>query len=158
MDKKIFAVIAILVIVSVAAGALILGNSTGEKDKSEEDNVTTQVPPAEVDTQNNSANTSVSEYKDGSYSAEGSYISPGGTDVIKVTLTLDEDLVTEVKVAPVEANGESRNYISLFSSGVSGVVVGENIDEINVGKINGSSLTSGGFNKALEEIKSQAKQ
>jgi hypothetical protein len=34
--------------------------------------------------------------------------------------------------------------------------VGKNIDELNVSKVAGSSLTSGGFNQAVEKIKQEA--
>ena len=36
------------------------------------------------------------------------------------------------------------------------VVVGQDIDEISVSRVAGSSLTSGGFNRAIEEIKAEA--
>ena len=35
-------------------------------------------------------------------------------------------------------------------------MVGKKLDEIKVSKVAGSSLTSGGFNQAVEEIKTQA--
>jgi hypothetical protein len=37
------------------------------------------------------------------------------------------------------------------------MVVGKNIDEVNLGKVSGSSLTPIGFNNAIEDIRSQAK-
>jgi hypothetical protein len=39
---------------------------------------------------------------------------------------------------------------------VSGEVVGKSLDDIKVSKVAGSSLTSGGFNKAIEQIKTDA--
>jgi hypothetical protein len=43
-----------------------------------------------------------------------------------------------------------------FISGIAGVVVGKNIDSIKVDKVGGSSLTSGGFNAAVDAIKADA--
>jgi hypothetical protein len=36
------------------------------------------------------------------------------------------------------------------------VVVGQDIDQISVSRVAGSSLTSGGFNQAIDTIKSEA--
>ncbi len=43
-----------------------------------------------------------------------------------------------------------------FAGGISDVVVGKNINDIDVDKVSGSSLTSGGFNEAIEKIKQEA--
>ena len=53
-------------------------------------------------------------------------------------------------------NPDSTRYQESFQSGIADVVVGKNIDEIQVDKVAGSSLTSGGFNAAIEQIKAEA--
>lgn len=54
-------------------------------------------------------------------------------------------------------SGESRKYMSKFSSGYKSLVVGKNISTLSLGKVSGSSLTGKGFNDALSKIKAQAK-
>ena len=51
---------------------------------------------------------------------------------------------------------ESEQYQGEFIGGIADVVVGEDIDEISVSRVAGSSLTSGGFNEAIEAIKADA--
>lgn len=96
------------------------------------------------------------EYAAGTYSAEGSYTNPGGQSSVEVEMTLgDGGVVEDVTVTP-QATGTSRQYQDKFVSGIADEVVGKSIDELDVSKVSGSSLTSGGFNEALAQIKSDA--
>ncbi|WP_258802588.1 FMN-binding protein [Pseudarthrobacter sp. NS4] len=100
--------------------------------------------------------TSGSEYKDGTYSADGNYVSPNGTETVGVQLTLASGTVTDVQITQHPSNPNTRKFQGEFAGGIAEQVVGKNIDDINVSKVAGSSLTSGGFNQALEQIKSEA--
>lgn len=95
-------------------------------------------------------------YTDGTYTAEGSYATPETVETIQVTLTLESDAVTAVEVTGDPQRPESEQYQSQFIGGISDEVVGEDIDEIAVSRVAGSSLTSGGFTEALEAIKAEA--
>ena len=96
-------------------------------------------------------------YKDGAYSATGTYFSPGGEDRISVTLTLKKDIITDVSVTPEPGSRTSAKYQDMFIGSYKQYVVGKNIGSVNLGKISGSSLTAGGFNDALAQIKAEAK-
>lgn len=98
-----------------------------------------------------------STYKDGTYSADGSYRSPAGTETIGVTITLKGDVITKVTVVPKATDPKSDRFQDMFASGISEVVVGKKIDTLQVSKISGSSLTSGGFNEAVTKIEAAAK-
>jgi uncharacterized protein with FMN-binding domain len=74
-----------------------------------------------------------------------------------VTVTLADDVITDVQVSGNPTNSESKQYQSQFIGGISSEVVGKKIEDISVSRVAGSSLTSGGFNKAIEEIKTEAK-
>ncbi len=95
-------------------------------------------------------------YADGTYEAEGSYTSPGGQESISVSLTLAGGVVTEVTVTPEATSGNAAQYQKAFASGIADEVVGVDIDDLSVDKVSGSSLTSGGFNDAVETIKADA--
>ncbi|MEO9327134.1 calcium-binding protein [Gordonia sp. B21] len=95
-------------------------------------------------------------YKDGVYTAEGGYISPGGPQKVGVTVTLSNNIIKAVSVDTSLTKGPSLEYQGKFAGGIADVVVGKNIDEIDVHKVSGSSLTSGGFNEAIEKIKKEA--
>lgn len=102
------------------------------------------------------APTSTGSYADGEYSATGEYQSPGGAESIEVTVTLGGNVVTEVTVAGNATAGNAVRYQGEFEEGIAAEVVGVNIDELAVDKVAGSSLTSDGFNAAIEQIKADA--
>lgn len=102
------------------------------------------------------AGTSSGGYADGTYTAEGTYNTPESVEQITVTLTLENDIVTAVKVTGDPQARESQQYQSQFIGGIADEVVGQNIDDLSVDRVAGSSLTSGGFNAAVEEIKAEA--
>ncbi|MFV0319598.1 MAG: FMN-binding protein [Microbacterium sp.] len=95
-------------------------------------------------------------YTDGSYTAEGSYATPESVETIQVTVTLQDDRVTEVTVVGDPQKPESAQYQGRFIGGIAEEIVGRDIDELDVSRVAGSSLTSGGFNAAIEQIKQQA--
>ena len=95
-------------------------------------------------------------YADGTYTAEGSYATPESVETISVTVTLENDVVTDVEVSGDPQKRESVQYQGQFIGGIADVVVGQDIDDISVSRVAGSSLTSAGFNQAIEEIKSEA--
>ena len=103
-----------------------------------------------------SAGASGSAYTDGTYTADGSYQTPESVEKISVTVTLQDDVITAVSVSGNPQKRESEEYQSKFIGGISSEVVGKSIDEISVSRVAGSSLTSGGFNQAIETIKAEA--
>ncbi|SDH02610.1 FMN-binding protein [Microbacterium pygmaeum] len=102
------------------------------------------------------AGASTSTYADGTYTAEGSYATPESVESITVTVTLADDVITAVEVTGDPQKRESEQYQGQFIGGISDVVVGQDIDTISVSRVAGSSLTSGGFNEAIDAIKSEA--
>ena len=97
-------------------------------------------------------------YADGTYEASGSYATPESVEQIQVTVELSDDVITAVEVVGDPTRPESERYQGEFIGGISDVVVGKDIDEISVSRVAGSSLTSGGFNDAIEQIKADAAQ
>ena len=100
--------------------------------------------------------TDAGAYEDGTYEASGDYQAPSGTESVDVTVTLEGGVITDVTVVGNATDPEAKQHQGEFIDGIAGEVVGKPIDEIQVSKISGSSLTSGGFNKAIDEIKADA--
>lgn len=94
-------------------------------------------------------------YTDGTYEASGSYANPGGQSSIDVTMTIADNVVTDLMLEP-GATGTSLSYQKQFIGGAAGEVVGKAVGDIDVSKVSGSSLTSEGFNKALDQIRQDA--
>ncbi|WP_324014391.1 hypothetical protein [Microbacterium sp. JZ37] len=95
-------------------------------------------------------------YADGTYTAEGSYQTPETVETVSVTVTIQDDVVTAVEVTGDPQAAESRQYQSQFIGGIADEVVGVALDDLAVDRVAGSSLTSGGFNAAIEQIKQDA--
>jgi uncharacterized protein with FMN-binding domain len=116
-------------------------------------NSTSETPPANTD----SSSTATSQaYKDGTYSASGMYHSPGGTQSIGVRVTIQNDIVTDSNVVDQASDGDSQSYQMDFISGYKRYVIGKSVNGIHLSQVSGSSLTSLGFNNALEQIKQKA--
>ncbi|WP_309129010.1 FMN-binding protein [Microbacterium sp.] len=126
------------------AGALVLTACSGAADAEDRPQ------------QDGTASDAAAPYKDGEYTAEGSYQTPETVETISVTLTLNDDVVTEVAVTGEPQAPETERLQGQFIDGVADVVVGKKLDELQVDRVAGSSLTSGGFNQAVEAIKTLA--
>ncbi|GAC53050.1 FMN-binding protein [Gordonia amicalis] len=138
------------VVAAVAAVGLVAGACSSDDSESG----STTAP--ETSTAAVAGDATGDQYKNGEYTAEGGYISPGGPQKVGVTVTLSNDVITAVSVDTSQTKGPSVEYQGKFAGGISDVVVGKNIDDIDVDKVSGSSLTSGGFNEAIEKIKQEA--
>jgi Uncharacterized protein conserved in bacteria len=95
-----------------------------------------------------------STYVDGNYMATGQYGSLPSS--IGVSVTLKDDVITAVKVTPHATNVTSRDYQERFAEAIPAIVIGRDIDEVNVSRVAGASGTSDGFNDAIQRIKKQS--
>lgn len=102
------------------------------------------------------AGAAASTYTDGTYTASGSYQTPESVETVSVTISLEGDVITAVEVTGDPQARESQQYQQQFIGGIADEVVGKSLDEVSVSRVAGSSLTSTGFNEALETIKSEA--
>jgi uncharacterized protein with FMN-binding domain len=119
---------------------------------------------AGVTTPSSASNTSIaapsspssrrSKYADGTYNATGQYGSLPSS--IAVSVTLVDDMITAVTVTPRATDPTSLDYQTRFAQAIPALVVGRNIDEVNLSKVAGSSGTPDGFNAAIQRIKAEA--
>ncbi len=101
--------------------------------------------------------TSDSTYEDGTYTKTGAYVSPAGQETVTVSLTLENDIITDATFTGNATNPGSVRNQSKFAEGYSTLVVGKSIDAVALTVVNGSSLTGIGFMDALDAIKDDAK-
>jgi uncharacterized protein with FMN-binding domain len=139
-----------------AAGVALLAGCASTASEAEEPDTADSGSSQATDSGSSSGGTGSGSYADGTYTAEGSYATPESVETIEVTVTLQDDVITAVEVTGDPQKRESEQYQSQFIGGIADVVVGHDIDEIQVSRVAGSSLTSGGFNDAIETIKSEA--
>jgi len=150
-NKTAVAVIAGLSLAGALAGCAPTVAESTPAETTEPSTAATAAPEATAE-----GDASTSAYSDGTYTESGSYQSPNGTESVDVTVTLADDVITAVEVVGHGDNPDSKHYQGEFISGIGAVVVGQNIDDIQVSKVAGSSLTSGGFTSAIDAIKADA--
>lgn len=134
------------------AGLLVLAGCSGTADAEDQSTDT----GTDTSTESTDSGASAGDYTDGTYTADGSYQTPETVESISVTLTVADGLVTEVEVTGDPQARETEQYQGQFIDGIADEVVGKSLDDIEVSRVAGSSLTSGGFNEAVESIKEQA--
>jgi uncharacterized protein with FMN-binding domain len=96
-------------------------------------------------------------YKDGTYTESGSYSTPGGEESVKVTLTIASSAVTAVSLTGSEITPNAKHYQEQFAAGIGAIIKGKQLSTLEVSRVAGSSLTSAGFNAAVEAIRTDAK-
>ncbi len=167
---RMIAIGAVIVVAVLGIGYMVLGKKAAAPAENPVNATTTatETTPAAPATDNTGASTSgtgnstgstaaASTYKDGTYTATGSYQSPGGDEKMGVSLTLKDDVVTAVSITPEPVSAEGKRYQQMFADNVKQYVVGKKITDINLGTVSGSSLTPMGFMNALTQIEAKAK-
>ena len=141
-------------VIAAAGAAIAACGDDGSSTAASTTAAATSSTAADTSAVQNEAATSA--YKNGEYTAVGSYQSPGGEQHLGVTVTLSNSVITALAVDTSQTKGTSAEFQGKFKSGIDALVVGKSIDELDVSKVSGSSLTSGGFNDAIDQIKTEA--
>jgi len=145
----IFSVVIIAVVVST------LSNNKSGTTSTAPSTITNSSPSAPSTDRITSSSTA---YKDGAYSASDSYETPGGTEQITVSATVKDSAISAISLKQSANNHDSRDYQDMFEQGYQSYVLGKPLNSISLSRVSGASLTTGGFNAALEQIKNQAQQ
>lgn len=152
--KFILPTVVIALIVFAAIGFYLYKSGTmGEEAEElgiEKTTEQTQIPSASTLTAGSGT------YKSGNYSVTGNYVSPGGPRELTVTITLDGSIIKEAEVTGSATDAPSKRFQGEFIENFKPMVIGKNIDEVNLTKVAGSSLSPKGFNDALAKIKEEA--
>lgn len=149
LSPAIAALIVIVLVGIVASVAIVVKNNGGNA-------LTTQNQT--TDPVASASSTDTSTYKDGTYQATGTYVTPEGRETIQLTVTIKDGVIQDTSIDNSASNRESEQYQTRFKSNYKTLVVGKKLTEVgSLSRVAGSSLTSNGFNNALDEIKSNAK-
>ncbi len=158
LNPAVAALIVIVLVGIVASAAIVINNANKSAETSPATNQTTQT---NNDTSgggtSGSGSTDTSTYKDGTYNATGSYVSPGGRESIGLTVTIKDGVITDTQLQKNATDRDAKEYQKLFADNYKTLVVGKSVDEVSLSRVAGSSLTSLGFNNALTQIKEDAK-
>lgn len=132
-------------------------NNDDDSDANDDDDKPVKTPAPVTSTTTPVIVDKKSVYKDGTYSAVGSYESPGGRDQLGVSVTLKNDIIIDATVTNIASDRTSKRYEDAFIAGYKTLVIGKNIASLKLDVVSGSSLTPIGFNNAITIIKAQAK-
>lgn len=142
-------------IVGGATAALVACGGSNSADVDTKSAATTsEVAVAKAGTSAGSA------YRDGQFTAVGTYTTPGGKEEeIGVTLTLANSVITSFEVDTSMTEGLPQVFQDNVKKALisENLVAGKDIDELVISTISGSSLSPWGFNDAVDQIKEQAK-
>lgn len=97
-----------------------------------------------------------STFKDGTYEAQGNYISPAGPETVGVTVTLKDGIIVDSEFEVQSKHPTSMKMQEIFKDAYKEQVLGKNIADIDLDVVGTSSLTPNGFEDALKKIMEQA--
>ncbi len=162
--RKIHPAVAALIVIVLVGIVTSVAFAINSSDTAKEETSTTPTnqtsattpeassPPATTET--SSSNTSA--YADGTYNATASYVTPGGIESIDVTVTISGGVITDSLLAGSGKTDHAERHQADFAAGYKSMVVGKNVDDVQLSRVSGASLTSNAFNNALDEIKIDA--
>ncbi len=93
------------------------------------------------------------KYVSGGVRRMGTYETPAGTEEVEIRMDINEGVITAATAISHANHETSKIYQGQFIEGFSEMVVGKNLDEVELRVVNGSSLTPKGFNEVLEGVK-----
>ncbi len=97
------------------------------------------------------------DFRDGTYHADGAYLTPGGAEDIGVRLTLSGGRIVSAQVQVRATSPTARQFQRQFATRFARQVVSRPLAELAVTRVAGASLTSLGFDNALAQIRSAAR-
>lgn len=119
------------------------------------DNATRPAPTSGVSAP---ADSPVSLFKDGVYESLGRYLTPGGNESIMVRVHVRGGVVTAASSQPEASSPTARQFQEQFRGAISDQVVARPLASLSVDVVAGASLTSTGFNDALNRIRAEAER
>lgn len=90
---------------------------------------------------------------DGTYVDNVSYTYHSGSELVTISVSVENDVVTAASVVGNDANRVSEKYINGVNAALPELVVGKKINELNLpNQISGSSLTTAAFKQHVEDL------
>lgn len=157
MDRRTATTIIILITTALLIGGVVALSQQNDPQANIGKSSVTTTEEGSSDARNESQDSLATSYKAEEYTESGNYQSPGGSQKIKVRITLSSDgTIIDTNAEGDDKSSDSRFYQSSFIANYKNKVIGKKIDEVKLDRVGASSLTSDGFNNALEDIKNKA--
>lgn len=146
-------IIIILLILGVGVGAIMLIANNRETE------ALLEYDPNVIITSTRTETDEGYEFSNGTYQATLSYYVPKGhPDEITVTLTLADDIVTDLEIGHYASNGESEKHQARFKQDFDETeIIGKSLTDVAPSRIGGATITSKAFENTLLSIADEAK-
>lgn len=154
-NRALIAIVVVVLLAAAATAAVVLTNKPAT-DSASTSGQASDMPTSAPQSSDTGSTATSGTFKDGTYSATGSYQTPGGLESIGVKVTLSGGVVTDAQVTKQGQTGEAQEYQAEFVANFKPLVVGKKITDVSLNRVAGSSLTSAGFNDAINDIEKQA--
>ncbi len=143
----------LLISAAVIAGILFLVLNSDSDSLTQEDTQTAEVSQVEE-----SATAAVAaEFTDGTFTSNSTYRVPNGDEeAISVEIVLANNEIVSLEFDVQATNSTSEQWQGRFSPLIEDAVVGEDLEEADVSRLGGASLTSAAFNDLLDDVRAQA--
>ncbi|MCU0677979.1 MAG: hypothetical protein MUF19_00120 [Candidatus Pacebacteria bacterium] len=94
-------------------------------------------------------------YNDGTYAINTSYLAPNRANhTVAVSFTLADDIITGANISfGGDDVATSKGYQAKFVAAYESQVIGKKLDDVQLSRVGGASLTTGAFNDALAKVK-----
>lgn len=157
-SDKLFLVIGLIAIISATGvGGYAFINSASSSTKTPQI-VKTVTPSASNTTTAPTTSATISGYNDGVYTQSSSYSVPHSlSNSIEVSITIKDGVIAAASTKHTYTDNESGSYIDAFDSSLASTVVGKPIGTTSFSRIGGASLTTDGFQRALELVQNAAR-
>ncbi len=113
-------------------------------------------PATTTATKETSGGAATSGYKDGTYTADGHYSIPGGSEIIGISLTIKDGVIVDAVGTVKGLRPNSQKFQGIFVANFRDQVVGKKLADVSLSNVSGSSLSPLGFNDAVVQIRTQA--
>ncbi len=162
-NNAVVGIVAVVIIGMIIAGTIFLKPKDSTTDSMGSSSTADSSSSSTSDTSNNSTadtsstgSSSSGTYKDGTYTAKGDFSTPGGNEEITVTITISNGAISSSSVTGDVTSRESKEYLQDFKDQYEESVSGKSVATLRLSRIAGASLTTRGFNNALDAIRNQA--
>ncbi len=165
MDKK-FLLPIIIVIIALAGGATFILNDSDEETTTSENDVVVETPSvpvndiADIDNaQVEDDNIIVDEIDDiqaisGEFKSSVNYRVPAGhTEDLELAIEINDGVISSVEFELEATNSESKRYQGWFEDSFDqSELIGKKIEDVDLSRVGGASLTTNAFMDALDII------
>lgn len=109
-----------------------------------------------MDSQESTSPNTEQELLDKTFTSTVSYNVPeNGVQSMSVTVTLNENVITNISILQSKGAGKSRNYQNNFEASYKSLVLGKDIKSVSLSRVGGASSTTNAFNQAIKSINNQ---